>query len=269
MRWHPAKWQWLEKEMGVAPCLNTRSAEKGWCPDVPEPPVEMVPAESWTGARRCLGELWLAPLFLPQTSSLKEGNCMSPSEMLLHARITVDTRGPCELQLHEGGSAVIRERHREQPHRDERERFCCWNPPAGTAWGPPREAGMLQGEMLRSGMLACESELSQCILDLERLWRVPMTEDSWLYFLCKGTKLILSWIPAEVTVSVWQFCPKKHRPGCTFEMKAWSGGAGKDVLPFDISGGSGSKLICLFLNCVDYLFPVQQQQYSCPEAISI
>jgi len=43
--------EWLEKEVGGIPCLNTHSAEKAWCPDVPKPPVEMVPAESYIGAR--------------------------------------------------------------------------------------------------------------------------------------------------------------------------------------------------------------------------
>jgi len=42
-----------------------------------------------------------------------------------------------------------------------------WSQP-GRRGRPPREAVMLQGEMLSSGMLLCESELSQCILDLER-----------------------------------------------------------------------------------------------------
>lgn len=69
--------------------------------------VQMFPSHQW---RWCLqratrgpddvwgSELWLASLFLPQTSSLKEGNCIRPSEMVLHARITVDTRGLTQMK---------------------------------------------------------------------------------------------------------------------------------------------------------------------------
>lgn len=121
---------------------------------------------------------------LCQTSSLKEGNCLRLSEMVLHARMTISTRGltwaescwvcascSCmEEALQSCGKAT-----ECSPTDTNRRGFAdltCVSASTsqpGPCGRPPREAGMLQGKLLRSGMFVCESQLSQCVLDLERV----------------------------------------------------------------------------------------------------
>lgn len=130
------RWEWVE-EVGGTPCLNGCSAEKGWCPDVPKPPVEMVPAESYAGARWCLRQWALAhlSLFTPNQQfergklhkAIRDG--ASCQDHCGHKRSDSDEvlLGSCKLQLYEGSSMVIRESRTEQPHRHEWEGVGCCN----------------------------------------------------------------------------------------------------------------------------------------------